>query len=86
MTVWIVRNYEDELVDIFKTKEGAYSYLEAELERWNDEFPTDFDDFTYGCCKEILFNSYIDQRKILYAGLSNDDGFYLEAYEFEVKE
>ena len=86
MRIWIVRNYEDELVDIFKTREGAYSYLSAELVRWNDEFPTDFDDFTYDRCKEILFNGYIDQRKILYAGLPNDDGFYLEAYEFEVKE
>lgn len=86
MRVWIIKDFENEIVDIFKTKEGAYSYLQAELARWNDEFPTDFDDFTYGCCKEVLFHDYIDQKNVLRAGLPNDDrGFYLEAYDFEIK-
>lgn len=86
MTVWIVKDFENEIVDMFKTKEGAYSYLSAELARWNDEFPTDFDDFTYGCCKEVLFHDYMEQKNVLRAGYRNDDrGFYLEAYECEVK-
>jgi hypothetical protein len=86
MTVWIVKDFENEIVDIFKTKEGAYSYLSAELARWNDEFPTDFDDFTYNYCKEALFHDYIDQKNVLRAGLPNDEcGFYLEAYDFEIK-
>ena len=87
MTVWIVKDYEDQIVDVFKTKEGVYSYLESVLAEWNDEYPNDFDNFTYGCCKEVLFRDYIDQLKVLRAGLPNDDtGFYLKAIEFEVKE
>lgn len=87
MKIWIVKDYEEQIVDIFKTKEGAYAYLEAELERWNTEFPNNFNNFTYGCCKEVLFHDYVDQMRVLRAGLpNNDEGFYLKAIEFEAKE
>ena len=89
MKVWIVKDYEDTIVDIFKTRDGAYNYLLSELDRWNDEFPEEFDDFNYGCCKQVLFSDYVEQKQELRAGLVQsiyDSGFYLRAKEYEVKE
>lgn len=38
MSIWVVYDIENTLVSLFKTPEGAYSYMMAEADRWAEEY------------------------------------------------
>ena len=85
MKVWIVKDFEDTIVDIFKTKEGAYSYMCAEMERWRDEHPREFTLSDYKNSKKQLDNEYKANIGGMHTWLL-DNGFYLKAGQYNVKE
>lgn len=85
MDVWIVKDHEDQIVDVFKTAEGACAYLMAELQRWHDEYPNDFDNYFLQVCRGIVLEDFVREQSVIRAGIP-DENFWLRAIKFEVKE
>ena len=86
MTVWIVKNFEDQIVDVFKNVDSAVNYLMSEVERWHDEFPEDIDKSLLMGMRELILNEYVNESRVIHAGFPDDENFYLRAIQFDVKE
>lgn len=86
MTVWIVKDFEDQIVDVFKNVDGAVNYLMSEVERWHDEFPKDIDKSLLMGMRELILHEYVNGSSVIHAGFSDDENFYLRAIQFDVKE
>lgn len=85
MYIWIVRDGFGEDVDYFATAEGAYSYMDAELERWNYEYPNDVTDSMAYILRRKLWNEFKEDSNCFDAGITGSEDWFLKAIRVEVK-
>lgn len=87
MYIWIVRDGFGEDIDYFTTAESAYSYMEAEVNRWNDEYPLDISDSLAYILKKRLYNEFKENSSCFEVGdLNTTMDWFLKAIRVEVKE
>lgn len=86
MHIWIVKDGYDDIVDYFATAEGVYSYMEAEVNRWNDEYPLDIPDSVAYLFKKKLYNAFKNNNSYFEVGEREIMDWYLKAIRVEVKE
>ena len=93
MYIWIVKDGFGENLDYFATAEGAYSFMESEIDRWNDEYPLDIPDSLAFVFKKRLYNDFKENNSCFKAGDCFKVGEYgadmdwcLKAIRVEVKE
>ena len=82
MTVWVVRDFENEILEVFETQEAACAYLMELLNKWEQLYPETYDKFMGRCCRELLLNQLICNKKLT---LGDDEtSLYVEAVPREV--
>lgn len=86
MYIWVVKDGYNEVVDYFTTAEGAYSYIESELNRWNIEYPNDVNDSLAYMLKRKLWNEFKEDSSCFDLGITGLEDWYLYARRVEVKE
>ena len=85
MYIWVVKDGYNETIDYFATAEGAYSYMEAELERWNCEYPNDITNLVAYILRRKLWNEFKEDSNCFNAGISGSEDWFLCARRVEVK-
>lgn len=87
MYIWVVRDGFGEDIDYFTTAEGAYSYMESELNRWSIEYPLDIPDSLAYTFKKRLYNEFKENSSRFEVGdLDTTMDWFLKAIRVEVKE
>jgi len=85
MYIWVVKDGYNEVVDYFATAEGAYSYMESEIVRWNIEYPNDVTDSMAYMLRRKLWNEFKEDSNCFDTGIIRTDDWYLCARRVEVK-